>query len=234
MLMVPSSRPPLLGVILDSTLYFPAHINSITQSAYFHLCNIICLRPPQSAAILVHSLVTFLLDYYNSVLFVLPSETLHKLQLVQISVLLQNNPIQPSHNTCSAATPLTPNHIYHIQYKKLLFTHKAIHKVSPSLSSYQLTLSGSSSSFHPSVPFVGLSEPPCPPTLDCPSISPTKFRINFLQIRFYICLILALSHNKKVLVQTLTLSFQCGVACASSLQASKFPPTVQNRNSQVD
>ena len=84
----PSTEVRNLGVILDSTLSFQAHIKSITKSAFYPLKNIARLSPSLSDSVaetLIHAFISSRLDYCNGVLSGVPSKSLARLQYVQNS-----------------------------------------------------------------------------------------------------------------------------------------------------
>ncbi|PIK39915.1 RNA-directed DNA polymerase from mobile element jockey [Apostichopus japonicus] len=77
------------GAVLDSELGMIPHVNSVVRMCYSHLRQISHIRPlltRDATATLVNAIVTYRLDYVNSLLFGLPNSTTRKLELVQNNV----------------------------------------------------------------------------------------------------------------------------------------------------
>ncbi|XP_053486672.1 uncharacterized protein LOC128611310 [Ictalurus furcatus] len=133
-----------LGVIIDSSLSFDAHVDNITRIAFFHLRNISKIRNILSlhdAEILVHAFVTSRLDYCNALLSGCSSRNINKLQLVQNAAAR----VLTRTSRYDHITPILS--ILHwlpvksrINYKILLLTYKALNGLAPQYLSDLLVL----------------------------------------------------------------------------------------------
>ncbi len=131
----PSTTIKTLGIIFDSSLSFLPHISSLTKSAFFHLRNITCLHPfvnINDAETLVHAFITSRLDYCNSLFYGLPNTTLNKFQYIQNSAARALIFSKKSSHITPILHRLHWLPIrFHIQYKILLITFKALHGLAP-------------------------------------------------------------------------------------------------------
>ena len=74
-----------LGVVLDSSLSFRPHIDSIVKTCNFHIRNLYMIKNfvnKKSLIALIHSLIISKVDYCNSLFIGLPNITLKKVQSV--------------------------------------------------------------------------------------------------------------------------------------------------------
>ena len=75
-------------VIIDSHLDLVQHVSSVCRTCYLYIHNISkirCYLNENAAAKIVNALVTSRLDYANAILYGIPDDLLHHLQLVQNS-----------------------------------------------------------------------------------------------------------------------------------------------------
>jgi len=81
-----SSSAKSLGVIFDEHMSFDDHVSNICKASFFHLRNLSRIRKyltRESAATVVHALITSKLDYCNSLLYGQPKYQLQRLQFIQ-------------------------------------------------------------------------------------------------------------------------------------------------------
>ena len=75
-----------LGIIFDLFLSFDDYISSVYRSTHFHLRNIGRIRhllSQNTTSQLIHALILIRLDYYNSILYNLPRNSILRLQKIQ-------------------------------------------------------------------------------------------------------------------------------------------------------
>ena len=130
-----STTLKLLGVHLDNNLNFSKHVNSVSKSCHFHLRALRHIKSTldlDAAKLIGHALVSFRLDYCNSILYGAPELSISKLQRVQNAlarVVLQRN-------SATSAGPLLnslhwlPVHS-RINFKIAPITYKSLHSQSP-------------------------------------------------------------------------------------------------------
>ena len=83
--LVPCESAKNLGVVLDSSLSFRSHIDSIVKTCNFHIRNLYMIKDfvnRKDLVILVHSLIVSKVDYCSSLFIRLPNVILKKVQSV--------------------------------------------------------------------------------------------------------------------------------------------------------
>ena len=143
--LVPHDSAKNLGVVLDSTLSFRAHVDSIVKACNFHIRNLHMIKDfinRKNLVTLVHSLIISKVDYCNSLFLGLPNITLRKVQSIlnRAARLIFNLPPR---------VPTTSSHIElhwlpvkaRIEFKVCLITFKALKFERPSYIRGLLTFS---------------------------------------------------------------------------------------------
>ena len=154
----------LLGAHIDDSLSFNLHVSKTVSSSLMILKNVRSIRKyltPESAATLIHSIITSKLDQCNSLLLGMSASNLNKLQLIQNFALRTVLNLRPrSRNLSQHFQDLHWLTIeQRIHFKILTTTFKCIHCLAPSPLSAKVFLSCpldmtlDSSRFYPSSTF---------------------------------------------------------------------------------
>ena len=120
--------------MLDKNIMMDKFIKNTCRSAHYHLRNIGSIRdliPEESAAQLVHSLVSSRIDYCNSLLFGVPkykTDNLQRILNIAARIVSRTNP--PHITTLLKKLHWLPIRV-RICYKVLLMTYKCLNNLAP-------------------------------------------------------------------------------------------------------
>ena len=143
--LVPCESAKNLGVVLDASLSFRSHIDSIVKTCNFHIRNLYMIKDfvnKKNLITLVHSLIVSKVDYCNSLFIGLPNVTLKKVQSVlnRAARLIFNLP--PRAPTTSSLIELHWLPVKaRVEFKICLITFKALKFNQPSYIRELLTFS---------------------------------------------------------------------------------------------
>lgn len=125
-----------LGIVFDNTLSMEDHIKNMCKSTYFQIRNINLIRKvldDDTAATLVHALVTSRLDNGNALLYGISERQLHKLQFAQNAAARMLTRTRKFDHVTPVLQRLHWLPVrYRIHFKLLLLTWKALHDMAPS------------------------------------------------------------------------------------------------------
>ena len=145
----PCSTVRNLGVVFDADLNLKKQISTVSKSCHFFIRQLRQIRPildHNSAVMLANSLVSSKLDFCNSLYAGLPKTSIHRLQLVQNSLV---RAIFPSVKRSEHITPLLRSLHWlpveqRISFKIALITFKTLQFHSPKYLAKLLTIPNSS------------------------------------------------------------------------------------------
>ena len=131
----PSATARNLGIIFDNTMSMDSHVHKLCQSAYFHIRNINSIRrslSDESAATIVHALVTSRLDNGNSLLYGISDKSLRRIQCAQNSAARILSRTRKYDHITPILKQLHWLPVRHrIDFKVMLLTWKALNGESP-------------------------------------------------------------------------------------------------------
>ena len=125
-----------LGIVFDNTLSMENHIKNVCKSTYFQIRNISQIRKvldDDTAATLIHALVTSRLDNGNSLLYGITEQQLYKLQRAQNAAARMLTRTRKFDHISPVLQRLHWLPVrYRIHFKIILLTWKALHDMAPS------------------------------------------------------------------------------------------------------